>query len=274
MTASADYFPALGIRLLDGRLFTPIDTATASPVAIVSRSWATQFYPGAPVVGRALVSGGCTSCPLTRIVGVVEDVKYQGLGQTGVAVYVPVTEGWRQDLHLFVRTRGAPDDAIPAIRAAIHSVEPATPLDDAMSLQDGLYASLAQPRNWTTLIGGFAVVALALAAVGIFGMLSYTVNERRREIGVRMALGARQDELVRMIIGRGMRHAAIGGVIGLGVALLATRKLASTLYGVSATDPATLAGVTLLLLSVALVACWLPARRAAAIEPVEAIRAD
>ena len=153
-------------------------------------------------------------------------------------------------------------------------MDPGVPLDNVAPMEERLYASVAQPRHWTALLGSFAAAALVLAAVGIFGMLSYTVRTRQREIGVRMALGARRQEVVRLIVRRGLLHAALGTALGLAAALAATRGLASSLFGVSATDPATLAAVTLLLLGVALVACWLPARRAAAIDPVDAIRLD
>jgi putative ABC transport system permease protein len=131
---------------------------------------------------------------------------------------------------------------------------------------------VAQPRQWATLLGAFAVVALGLAAVGVFGMLSYMVSTRRREIGVRMALGAGRRSVVGMIVGNGFLHAIVGSLLGLVVALISTRMLTSVLYDVSAADPRTLALSTIALLSVALVACWLPARRAAAIAPLEAIR--
>jgi len=139
---------------------------------------------------------------------------------------------------------------------------------------DRLNASIAEPRHWMTLLGAFAVAALVLAGVGIFGMLSYTVSMRRREIGVRMALGARRQAVVRLVVGRGLLHATIGAVLGLGAALVATRSIATVLFGVSPHDPMALAAVTVILLGVALIACWLPAHRAAAIDPMDAIRLE
>jgi len=204
----------------------------------------------------------------------VGDVKYQGLDGSGDAVYEPLTQGWTQGLNLFVRTAGSPAAVVDRVRAVLRSVDPAIPLNDVVPMEDRVYASIAQPRHLTTLLGGFAVAALALAAVGIFGMLSYTVSARRREIGVRMALGAPHGAVVRMIVRRGMGHAVAGAVLGLAAALAGARWLAGALYDVRATDPATLAAVTLLLLGVAFVACWLPARRASMIDPTEAIRAE
>ena len=267
------YFEALGVPLLDGRLFTPADTGVA-PVVVVSRSWAERYYPDGSALGRRLISGGCTECPLTTIVGIVGDVKYEGLSGTGDAVYMPLTEGWSRDLNLFIRTSAAPTEVVGHLRAALRSIDPGIPLNEVVTMDERIPESIAQLRHLTTLLGGFAGAAVALAAVGIFGMLSYTVSARRREIGVRMALGAPRRVVVGMIVWRGMGHAIAGAALGLVAALVGTRWLASALFDVGATDPLTLGIVTLLLLAVALVACWLPARGAAGIDPVEAIRVE
>ncbi|MEP6573651.1 MAG: FtsX-like permease family protein, partial [Gemmatimonadota bacterium] len=210
----------------------------------------------------------------TTVIGVVGDVKYTGLGGDGTAVYDPMTEGWQRDANLFVRTAGPPAAALSAIRAAVQSVDPGVPLDDAAPMEDRLRASLAVPRHWTALLGGFAVAALGLATVGIFGMLSFTVAARQREIGMRMALGARPGMVIAMFVRRGMMFAVIGAAIGLLVSIAGTRWLGNALFDVSATDPFTLILMTMILLLVALVACWMPARRAAAIDPIEALRTD
>ncbi|MGH7590642.1 MAG: FtsX-like permease family protein, partial [Gemmatimonadales bacterium] len=272
--ADAGYFATLGIPMLEGRLFTPGDTAGAPPVLLVSRAWAAHFFPEGNVVGRKLFNGGCTTCPPSVIVGVVGDVKYQGLGESPEAVYDPVTQGWPLSSYLFVRTRGGPAQAIAAVRTALRSADPNVPLDDVAPMTDRISASVSDPKMLTWLVGGFAAVALALAAIGIFGMLSYAVVTRRREIGVRMALGARSERVVSMIVGQGVRQAAIGALIGLCLAVMGTRVLAATLFGVSATDPPTLAVVTLLLIAVAIVSSWVAARRAAVIDPAEAMRAE
>ena len=268
-----DYFAALGVRLLEGRLFAPADTG-AAPVVVVSRAWAERYFPDGRAIGQRLVSGGCTTCPLTTVVGIVGDVKYEGLSGSDDAVYEPLTQGWSRDLNLFVRTAGAPQPVVHRVRTALRSVDPEIPLDDVVPMEDRVYASIAQPRHLTTLLGGFAVAAVALAAVGIFGMLSYMVRMRQREIGVRMALGAPHGAVIRMIVLRGMTHAIAGAAIGLSAALVGTRWLAGALFNVGATDPVTLAAVTVLLLGIAWVACWLPAMRAARIDPVAAIRVE
>jgi predicted permease len=272
--ADAGYFHALGVPLLAGRFFTPADSVGAPPVILVSRSWADHYFPGQDALGRQLVSGGCTTCPHTTIVGIVGDIKYQGLGGTAEAAYETVTAGWPPTTNLFVRTSGPPEDILPQVRAALTSVDPAVPVDDAAPMENRLYQSMADPRRLTALISAFAGVALLLAAIGIFGMLSYTVNARRREIGVRMALGATQGSVIGMIIGRGMTQAGLGAVLGLALSLVATRALATALFDVSSTDPPTLAAVTVLLLLVAGFACWLAARRSTMVHPIEAIRAE
>jgi putative ABC transport system permease protein len=269
-----EYFRALGVPLLEGRLFTPADTAGAPPVAVVSRAWARHYFPDGTAVGRRLISGGCTSCPPTVIVGIVGDVKYLGLNGGSEAVYESLTAGWYRSLILFVRSAAAPAGVRAPVLAALRSVDPDIPLNDAVPMVDRLYGSVAAPRHWMFLLGGFAVTAVLLSAVGIFGLLSYTVRTRRREIGVRMALGAERSTVVRMIVGRGMIHALTGTLIGLAVALAGTRSLANNLFQLSPTDPVTLLAVTALLLLTALLACLIPARRAASVNPVEAIRLE
>jgi predicted permease len=271
--ASPDYFAALGVRLLEGRLFTAADTGS-QPVVVVSDSWARKYYSGESVLGRTMVSGGCTECPLTTIVGVVDDVRYSGLTGPLDALYSPVTEQWPATAYLYIRTLTSPEELAVPVRDALRSVDASVPLDDIASMEERLYDNVAQPKQWATLLGAFAAAALGLAAVGVFGMLSYMVSTRRREIGVRMALGAAPRSVVRMIVGNGLMHAVVGSAVGLVAALAGTRALTTVLYDVSAYDPATLALATAALLAVALVACWLPARRAAAIDPLEAIRHD
>jgi predicted permease len=272
--ASADYFATLGIPLLAGRLFTPGDTAGAPSVVVVSRTWAAHYFPEGSAVGRRLHGGGCTGCPATTIVGVVADVKYQGLGESADAVYDPVTQGWPLSSYLFVRTRGDPAGAIAAVRAAMRSADPGVPLDDIAPMEDRFRAATADPRRVMALVGGVASIAVVLAGIGIFGMLSYAVSARRREIGIRMALGAGKRSVVALVVGQGMRYAAVGALLGLGIAAIGTRVLAATLFGVSPTDPATLFLVTAVLIVIASLASWLAARRAAMVDPVEAMRAE
>ena len=270
-SVSSEYFAALGVGLLDGRLFMPADTGS-TPVAVVSRSWVRKHYPDVSPLGKTLVRGGCTECPPTTIVGVVDDIRYSGLDGPLDAMYSPLTEQWSPRVFLFVKTTSAPAQFLAPITDALRSVDPSVPLGDAASMEDRLYSYIAQPRHWAALVTAFAAAALALAAIGIFGMLSYTVTARRREIGVRMALGADRRTVVQVIVRSGLTHALVGSALGLVVALLSTRVLTAAVSDVGATDPGVLAAVTGVLLLVALAASWLPARRAAAIDPLEAIR--
>ncbi len=274
IAATAGYFSTLRVPLLAGRLFTPADSGGAPPVVIVSHSWANRYFPDGTALGRRMMTGGCTTCPPTTVVGVVGDIKVRGLDEPADAVYAPPTQGWPRQANVVARAAGAPSEVAQGIVAALRSLDATVPIDPPVRLADRVYDSVVEPRHWTLLLGGFAAAALALAAVGVFGLLSYTVSTRQREIGVRMALGARATAVTGMFVLRGMGHAAIGAVVGIALALWATRALAGALFGVSATDPLTLAGVTLVLLAAALVASWLPARRAAAVDPVTALRLE
>jgi predicted permease len=275
ITVTRDYFGTLDVPLLEGRFFTPVDTGSSPPVVVVSRAWARHYFPGENAVGRQMIEGGCIACPRTTIVGVVGDVRYDGLTLPGEAIYAPMEEGnWRSSVHLFVRARGAGTDPLPAIRAALLAFDPGVSIDQPQAMREVFAGSIEEPRHLTTLLSGFALAALALAAVGIFGLLSYVVAARRREIGVRMALGADRRAVVALIVSRGLGLAGVGALIGLAIAVVGTRWLAASLFQVSPTDPMTLGLVTLALLAVALVACWVPARRAAMTDPVQALRSE
>lgn len=273
-TVTGDYFETLGIPLVEGRNFTPADTGGPAPVVVVSQSWARRYFPDGTAVGRKLISGGCVECPRTTVIGIVGDTRYDGLQGTADAVYGPTTEGWPRNLNLFVKTRGSPENAIAQVRDALRSVDASVPIDDLASMDARLSASVTRPRNWVMMLGVFAAAALLLAAAGIFGMLSYTVSARKREIGVRMALGATRANVASIFVTRGLAHAGIGAFLGLVGAVVSTRWVASSLYEITPNDPPTLFAVTAALLVVAIVACWLPARRASRIDPVDAIRMD
>ena len=275
VNADASFFTAARIPLLEGRLFSDADSGAAPSVLIVSRSWVRRFSPDRPALGRQLYQGGSRgSGSATTIVGVVGDVKYAGLAGGGEAMYNAATQSRMRDANLFVRTAGPPAEALERVRTVLRSIDPALALNVGGTMSERVYSSIASERNWATLLGGFAIAALALAAVGIFGMLSYLVTARKREIGVRLALGARRREVLAMILRRGMTFALPGAALGILVTLLTGRWLAAILYEVGAADLSTLTAVTLLLLAVAVLACYLPARRAASVTPMEAIRDD
>jgi putative ABC transport system permease protein len=267
------FLEALGLPLLEGRAFTAADTG-AVPVVLVTRSWAKRFFPDRSPVGRELISGGCTSCPHTVIIGVVGDASYDGLGASREAIFSPLSEGFPTQLEIMIRS-AAPREHIEArVREVIRAADANVSAEPMEAMEDRIYESVAQPRHWATILAAFASAALVMAAVGIFGLLAYAVALRRREIGVRMALGAPVNQVVRSIVGDGMRFAIIGAAIGMALTVLASRWLRGSLYGVSALDPVTLVGAVAAMLLVALIASWIPARRAAAIDPLEAIRPD
>ncbi len=268
---TSGYFRALGIRLLDGRVFTPADTV--NPVIVVSRSWANRFFPRERAVGRQLIQGGCYSCPRTTIIGVVADVKNLGLAGAEEAVYGAADQAGAQSMNIVVRSTVGPAAALRALREGLQALDPELPLVES-TFSERFDASLNDPRRWTAVLAAFAGAAVFLAALGIFGLMSYVVRQRRREIGVRLALGAEPGAVTRMIVARGMRYALLGSAIGLGVAAVSARWLRTLLFEVAPGDPATLAGAGALLLLSAFLACLLPGRRAARIHPVEAIASE
>lgn len=268
---SPGYFEALKVPLLEGRFITDADTAL--PVAVVSRAWAEQYFPRERVIGQQMVAGGCTECPLTTIVGVAGDIKYQGLTGSGEAVYEPLIQFGTQTASLVVRTQGNDRRVLAQVGDALSSLDPDLPIAQVL-LQDRLDAWLANPRRMTTVIAAFATAALLLAALGIFGLMSFVVRQRRREIGVRLALGAQPAQVTRMIVARGLRLALLGGGIGVALAIAELRWVRSLLFEVEPGDPATMVGTGIVLLLTAVVACWLPGRRAARIKPIEAINSE
>jgi putative ABC transport system permease protein len=261
---------AMGIRLIKGRLPDETDSADDLPVVAVSESWAARFYPGEEALGRQLYSGGNMTTPVT-IVGVVSDVKYLGLASVDEsAVYMSYAQsGWRS-FNLIIRSAGAPLTAAQ-LRSRFDALDPEVPVTQVQMMRDRLSASVARPRYWATLVGIFAAVGVTLAAVGIYGVLSYFVSRQTRDIGVRMALGADASSVRQMVVRRGMRQAVLGLAAGLAGALVLTRGLEGLLFQVSPTDPATLGSVSFLLLVVALAACYWPARRATKVDPVRAL---
>lgn len=264
------YFAALAIPLLEGRAFTDADSSNAPPVVVVSRSWARHYFPGESAVGQQLVEGGCYDCPRTTIVGIVGDVKYQGLAGDGDGVYGPLSQSMSRTAALFVRTRTSPESFIRPVLGALRGLDPELPLA-GRTMADELRGALADPGRWSAVLSAFAAVSLALAAMGIFGLMSYVVRRQRHEIGVRMALGAEPRDVTGMIVARGMRYVVRGTLVGLGLALVAGRWLSSLLFGVTPRDPGTFAAVTAVLLVSAMLACLLPGVRAGRIRPVEAI---
>ncbi|MGH9938534.1 MAG: FtsX-like permease family protein, partial [Blastocatellia bacterium] len=212
----------------------------------------------------------------SEIVGVVGDVKYKGLGaETQPTLYQPILQNSSRGIYLIVKTRTAdPVSLAAAVRQEVRTLDPQLPITGISTLEQRLYTSVAQPRFRTTLIALFAALALVLAGLGIYGVLAYAVAQRTHEIGIRLALGAQQKQVLQLVIGQGMKLAVIGVVIGLVAALTLTRLMQELLYEVSPTDPLTFVGVALLSSFVAMLACWFPARRATKVDPMVALRCE
>src|SRR5262249_8147505 len=272
--ASPGYFRALGIPLR-GREFDARDGAGAPPVAIISEEAARRYWPGEDPLGKKVVIESFGRDPAT-IIGVAGDVKSFGLdGPARPMVYgsQAAYAGWRR-FSLVVRTQADPSTQVASIRAAIAAVDPGVPLADVDTAEALVERSLGARRFHMVLLGCFAAVALALACVGLGGVMGYLVSQRTREIGVRMALGARPRGIFALIVGHGMLLAGIGAAIGVAGALWLTRVLESLLFGVTPTDLLALAGAVALLVSVCAVACYVPARRAMRVDPMRALRCE
>ncbi|MGH9902812.1 MAG: FtsX-like permease family protein, partial [Pyrinomonadaceae bacterium] len=267
------YFRAMNIPVLRGRSLTERDTADSPQVLVINETFARLHFPGEDPVGRRVVSLDRAD-PVREIVGVVGDVRHQGLEREAYAdVYVPHAQDPRRTMDVVVRTASAnPRELEPALRGVIREVGKDQLIWQTRTMSE-LVSQSVEPRRFSMLLlGAFAGVALRLAAVGIDGVRSYSVTQRTHEIGVRLALGAQGSDVLRMVVGRGMALTLAGVCTGLAGAFLLTRVMRGLLYGVSATDPLTFAGVSLLLMVIALLACYLPARRATKVDPMVALR--
>jgi predicted permease len=274
VVVSPEYFHALGIPLLKGRLFTAADDATAPKVALVSRKLAETYWPGEDVIGKRLQFPGRDQ-PWWTVAGVVGDVKWSRLSlQAGSGLYLPLSQGPTGSMRMIVRTTAAPDEVAASLQRTVKAIDRNTPISNVRTMEQLLAASVAQPRSIMRLLALFAGIGLALGAIGIYGVISYAVSQRTREIGIRMALGAQTGTVLRLVLWQGAALAALGIALGLPLALATTRVLQSLLFGVSATDPLTFIIVPLLLAAVALFASYLPARRAAGVDPTTAIRME
>jgi putative ABC transport system permease protein len=273
-TINPDYFTTMRIPLLAGRPFTTGDRADSAPVTIIDTTLAERFFPGESPLGRRIRFGG-TDNPWMEIVGVVGHIQNYGIGQTTrFQLYRPFTQGPASGPSFVLRTSMDPAALAPAVRQAMREVDPTLPIFNVRTMDEVFDRTVATQRLALALLGVFAGLALLLAGVGLYGVLSYAVGRRTREFGVRLAIGATPRALLGHVLAGGFKLAAIGLGIGLGGALVLARLMRGMLYEVPPHDPLTLAAVAALLLAVGLLACWLPARRATRVNPIEALRAE
>jgi putative ABC transport system permease protein len=266
---SPAYLRTLALPLLAGRDFTPRDNRTAPGVALVNETMARQFFAGEDAVGKNFFIGSDS----LQVVGVVKDSRYLRLGEAARPhFYRPLAQQPETQMTLLVGTAGAPVTALPAVREAMQSLDPKLPILDARSMADQVRQSLFDSRNGALLAASFGVVALALAAVGLYGVVAYTVSGRTREIGIRIALGAERVDVVWMVVRDGLRRVAIGLAVGGAASLGAGQLLRKFLFGVSPADPVAWVAVAAVLTCVALAATWAPALRASRIQPLTALR--
>ena len=272
-SVSPDYFRTMGISLR-GRDFTDQEEKLEHRVAIVNETFAKKFFPGQDPVGKRFNFSGADK-PFWEIIGVCGDGKYNSLGEEPkAALFRPQLRDYSTAVSMVARTKGDPNTVLAAMQREIRNLDTTLPLYGMKTLKDHMKIPLFPAKIAAGALGSFGVLALVLAAVGIYGVMSYVVAGRTREIGLRMALGAQTRNVRSLILRQGMTLALIGAVIGLAIAFAATRFLKSILYGVSASDLMTFVGVTFLLGTVALLACWIPARRASRVDPMIALRSE
>jgi putative ABC transport system permease protein len=273
-SVSPGYFETLGYAVASGRTFNEHDHADAPRAVVINETLARQGWPGQDAVGRRLRPGDDTSTgPWLTVVGVVRDVRRGDLrGNVRPEVYLCSLQATPRTQMLLVRTSTEPAAILPSVRAALREIHPQIPLFNAGTLAGEFSETLTSPRFRAILLAGFAVIALLLASIGIYGVTAHAVSQRRHEVGIRMALGARGGDVLGLMMAQHLRPALIGLVIGVAAAIALSRSLSSLVYGVGTTDPLTFAAMGIALVAVAAAACWIPARRATRVDPVVALR--
>ena len=280
LVASPGYFDVMRLRLRRGRTFTRLDGAGSPPVLVVNETFVREVLDGEPAVGQRLLFG--VDDDPWEVIGVVADIRYDGLGARESEAEAFISQYQARTAGMFglslpmvaVRTTGDPLAVIPFLEQAVAAAHPGASIDSVMTMDARLSAAIEQPRFYAVFVGCFAALALFLAAFGIYGLLSYTVSQRRREIGVRMALGAQRNDILALVVRQGSALVAAGAVLGLAAAAASARILESFLYGIATDDPLTFAAAPLVLVAVALAACWLPGLRATRINPMDALRVE
>ena len=265
------YMETMGIPLLEGRTFTRVDDASGPPLIIVNKRFADRFWPGQSALGKIVSTAGADR----EVVGVVATGKYQSLGEAPAEfMYFPYRERFSSSMTLLARSRADPAGVIGSIQGIVREMDPDMPLYDIRTMEDHLGIALLPARLGGEVLGGFGLLGLLLAAVGVYGVMAYSVAQRTRELGIRVAVGADRASVVRLVLGEGMRLAVIGTALGLVAAAGASQLLKGLLYNVNALDPVAFVGVPLVLILVAALAVYLPARRAASVDPMKALKTD
>jgi putative ABC transport system permease protein len=261
----------MGIRLLRGRELSEADTGDASKTVLISETMARRYFSEEDPLGKRLVFGGGKD--LREIVGVMSDVRFFGLNlDARPSMYFPHSQSPARGMSLVVRTHGDPKTLAGAIRGQVSALDRDLAVSNIMTMEELVGESLAEPRFTLLLLGAFAAVAMLLSAIGVYGVVSYSVMQRSHEIGVRMALGAQMRDVLKLVVRQGMTLVLVGVAVGLTAAFALSRVMESLLFGVSATDVTTFASTALVLAGVALGACFVPARRATKVDPMEALR--
>ena len=272
---SADYFRTMHIPLIDGRTFAPEDANDTSPSAIVNEAAADAMWGRAGVIGERFRWSESEEGPWFHVVGVVGNVRHGGPDQSPPPkVYYNFEADVPGSVWLVVRTRAAPESAVASLTETIRRVDPAIVVDPIAPMKTWISGALTRPRFNTIVLGGFALLALVLTMIGVYGIINYSVAERNHELGVRIALGARRNAILTLVLGRGLMLTLLGVGLGVGGALILTRYMESMLFGIPNTDPATYFLVSMLLLATATAAAWVPARRALGVDPIEVLRTN
>jgi predicted permease len=270
-----NYFETMGIPLRQGRTFNQDDTATAPPVAVINETMARRLFPNEDPLGKHVRMGPNPSGPWTTIVGVIGDVRHGGLEEVPQPeLYITYLQGPPVGPFIVLRTTGDPALMAETVRAEARRIDKNLPLYDIRTMTTLRSAAVSTRRFILLIVGAFGLLALGLAAIGVYGVMSLIVSERTREVGVRLALGAQPAGLLRMIVGQAATLAGVGVVIGIGVAAMLSPLLDSQLYGVGAADPITFVAVPVMLLATAALAALVPARKAMRVDPVTALRTD
>jgi putative ABC transport system permease protein len=271
---SPDYFHAMGIPLVNGRFFNDGDNQASSIVVIINESMARRFFSNEDPIGKG-IGFGCKDGLCRKIVGVVGDVMQEGpTGELTAEVYLPYSQFGMTSMTLVVHTGSDPLSLVGAIRSQVTAVDKDQPIAAVKTLEQHLTDAVGQSRLMMSLLGSFGGIALILAAVGVYGMMSYAVAGRTREIGIRMALGAQRRDVVRMVVGQATLLTLIGTAVGLAAAVALTRVMSTLLFHISPTDPITFVAMPVLLAGAALGASFVPARRATKVDPIVALRCE